>query len=76
MKIKELNKELQLKSAAQLGKQSAELREQVRDLRFKVSQNQFKEVRKLRELKKTLSRVMTIIAQKSKFAVGETKEEK
>lgn len=66
MKIKELIKELQLKSAAQLQKQAAEMREQVRDLRFKSSQNQLKEVRKLRDLKKTLSRVLTVLAQKSR----------
>lgn len=74
MKTKELIKELQLKGPAQLAKQLAEVREQVREMRFKVSQNQLKEVRKLRVLKKTLSRLMTIAAQKSKEAASAEKK--
>jgi len=68
MKAKEMNKELLLKSPAQLQKMQAEMREQVRDSRFKVSQNQLKEVRTIRVLKKNLARVATVLSQKNKEA--------
>lgn len=68
MKAKEMNKELLLKSPAQLVKMQAEMREQVRDSRFKVSQNQLKEVRTIRVLKKNLARVATVLSKQSKEA--------
>lgn len=68
MKAQEMNKELLLKSPAQLQKMQAEMREQVRDSRFKVSQNQLKEVRTIRVLKKNLARVATVLSKKSKEA--------
>lgn len=69
MKAKEMNKELLLKSPAQLQKMQAEMREQVRDSRFKVSQNQLKEVRTIRVLKKNLARVATVLSKKNKEAL-------
>lgn len=69
MKAQEMNKELLLKSPAQLQKMQAEMREQVRDSRFKVSQNQLKEVRTIRVLKKNLARVATVLSKKNKEAL-------
>lgn len=69
MKAKEMNKELLLKSPAQLQKMQAEMREQARDSRFKVSQNQLKEVRTIRVLKKNLARIATVLSKKNKEAL-------
>lgn len=61
MKSNEYYKELKLKSESELHKLLAENREKVRDLRFKASQNQLKEVRKLREAKKAIAQIITIL---------------
>lgn len=65
MKIKEELKELKSKSAAELQKVLASSREKLRDLRFKVSQNQLKNIREVRMLKKKISRVLTLLNQKT-----------
>lgn len=65
MKVKEELKELKLKSATELQKVLASSREKLRDLRFKVSQNQLKNIREVRILKKKISRILTLINQKT-----------
>ena len=65
MKVKEELKELKLKSVAELQKVLASSREKLRDLRFKVSQNQLKNIREVRMLKKKISRILTLLNQKT-----------
>jgi ribosomal protein L29 len=66
MKVKEELKELKLKSVNELHKMLASNREKLRDLRFKVSQNQLKNIREMREVKKRISKILTLINQKTK----------
>jgi len=65
MKSKEELKELKLKSVNELHKILASSREKLRDLRFKTSQNQLKNIREVRELKKKIARIMTLLKLKS-----------
>jgi len=64
MKIKEEIKELKLKSVVELQKLLALDREKLRDLRFKVSQNQLKNVREIRNIKKRIAQILTFMSQK------------
>jgi len=68
MKSKEELKDLKLKSETELKKLLAVNREKLRDLRFKVSQNQLKNIREVRMLKKRIARISTLISQKKKAA--------
>ncbi len=68
MKSKEELKDLKLKSETELKKLLAVNREKLRDLRFKVSQNQLKNIREVRMLKKRIARISTLISQKKKSA--------
>jgi len=52
-------KELHKKSPDVLKRELAHLREELRDLRFKVSQNQHKDVRALRNAKRDIARILT-----------------
>ena len=65
MKAKEELKELKLKSAADLQKILNSSREKLRELKFKVSQNQLKNVREIRNLRKKTAKVITLINQKN-----------
>lgn len=56
--------ELKKKSSKELQRELALLREKLRDLRFKVSADQLKNVREIRKVKKDLARVLTMINQK------------
>ena len=56
-------KELQQKSAPELQRLLASLREQLRDKRFRVSEGQHKDVREIRELKKDIARLLTRLHQ-------------
>ncbi len=64
MKAKEFLQETKSKSENQLNQLAGSLRDEIRELRFKSSQNQLKEVRKLRVLKKNLARTMTLLKAK------------
>lgn len=57
-------KELREKSDGELRKMLQEERERVRELRFKVSQDQHKDVRELREARKLVARILTIMRAK------------
>jgi ribosomal protein L29 len=41
-----------------------EKREELRELRFKVSEKQLKDVRSIREIKKAIAQILTLINQK------------
>jgi large subunit ribosomal protein L29 len=57
-------KEIRAKGSAELNRLKAELREELRDLRFKVTQRQLKDVRRLREVKREIARVETVLTEK------------
>ena len=54
-------KELKTKPTPELEKLLKSMRENSRELRFKISREQFKNVRELRKVKKTVARLLTII---------------
>lgn len=56
-------KTLRSKNAVILVKEMAEAQARLKQLRFKVSTNQLKDVREIRELKRTIARMKTILAQ-------------
>jgi len=57
-------KELKNKSEGELQRLLAELREKTRDLRFKDSNRQLKDVREIREAKKEIAQVLTVLNNK------------
>lgn len=57
-------KELREKSDGELKQLLKDERERVRELRFKVSQDQHKDVRELREAKKLVARILTLMREK------------
>ena len=61
MKAREELKELKMKSALELQQLLASSREKMRDLRFRVSQNQLKNIRELRQIKKKIATILTLI---------------
>lgn len=66
MKVKEELKELKLKSVSELQRLLALNREKLRDLNFKVSQNQLKNIREIRDLKKKIAKILTLLNQNQK----------
>lgn len=54
-------KELKAKSEAELHRLLAESREQVRELRFKDASRQLKDVREIREVKKLIAQILTLL---------------
>lgn len=57
-------KELREKSDGELKQLLKDERERVRELRFKVSQDQHKDVRELREAKKHVAKILTLLREK------------
>lgn len=65
----DLRNELKGKPTTELARMLTEAREELRDLRFRVTANQHKDVRELRELRQRVARIMTILkAPKAKKA--------
>jgi len=58
--------ELKNQTVAVLNKELAALREKSRDLRFSVSAKQLKNIREIREVKKNIARILTLINTKQK----------
>lgn len=56
--------ELRQKSDIELRRMADELRADLRDLRFKIATRQHAKVRTVREAKKRLARIETVLAQK------------
>ena len=54
-------KELKSKDAQNLHQLLAEYREKLRELRFKDANKQLKNVREIRQVRKTISRILTIL---------------
>lgn len=57
-------KELREKTEQELQKLLKLHREQVRDLRFKVAAKQHKDVRELRDEKRTVAKILTVLKEK------------
>ncbi|MFA6918754.1 MAG: 50S ribosomal protein L29 [Patescibacteria group bacterium] len=57
-------KELRLKSEGELDSVLHDLRKKREDLEFKSKQNQLKEVRNLRVVKKDIAQVLTVLKEK------------
>jgi ribosomal protein L29 len=53
--------ELQSKPAKELRTTLQELREKQRELRFKISADQHKNVREIRDVKKTIAKILTLL---------------
>ena len=54
-------KELRQLSDTEVQRLLSELREQLRDMRFKAARRELKDVRDVRETKKTIARILTLI---------------
>lgn len=54
-------KELKTKSEAELHRLLAESRDQLRELRFKDASRQLKDVRDIREVKKLIAQILTLL---------------
>lgn len=61
-------KEIDNKSVTELQRELSESQEKLRDLRFKSSNHQLKNVRAIREAKKHVARLNTSLTKKSKQA--------
>ncbi len=59
-------KEIKNRSITELQKLLADSRQKLMELRFKSASGQLKNVREIREIKKTISKVLFLIKQKSK----------
>lgn len=64
-KTREQLKALRAKGAVELQKLLASSREELRDLRFRVMSNQHKDIRDLREVRKRIAKILTILAHHS-----------
>jgi large subunit ribosomal protein L29 len=60
MKAKELRK----KTIKELRKMEMDLREQLRELKFALASGKVKNVRKIREIKRDIARILTVIREK------------
>lgn len=58
-------KELTTKSPADLQKLLAQYREKLRELRFKDSNRQLKNIREIREARETVARILTVLNTKA-----------
>ncbi|RMD58941.1 50S ribosomal protein L29 [Candidatus Parcubacteria bacterium] len=54
-------KDLKNKSEAELHRLLAEMREKLRELRFKDANRQLKDVREIRQIRKTIARILTLL---------------
>jgi ribosomal protein L29 len=61
MKSREEAKKIQMMSEKDLHKELAAKREELRDLRFKTSQNQLKQVHSVKVVRKAISRILTAL---------------
>ncbi len=60
-KSKDQLQELKSKGVVELGKMLKSSREDLRDLRFKVASDQHKDIRELREIRKRIARILTLL---------------
>lgn len=65
-------KTLRAKKSEILVKEMGEAQARLKELRFKVSTNQLKDVREMRELKRGIARMKTILAQSASLVTKTT----
>ncbi|PLX20612.1 50S ribosomal protein L29 [Candidatus Parcubacteria bacterium] len=68
-------KDLKKKKEGDLHQILAETRDKLRDLRFKDANKQLKNIREIREGKKTVARILTLLNLKKNSSTPEVKEE-
>ncbi|MFA6198484.1 MAG: 50S ribosomal protein L29 [Patescibacteria group bacterium] len=68
--------ELQSKSVKELRLLLAELREKQRELRFKISADQHKNVREIRVVKKTIAKILTLLRREPREVVKQAQPPK
>ncbi len=66
------SKELRQKSEKELSEMAHSLRESLRNFRFELAADAVKDVRDIREAKKTLARILTIQTERAKNAPAKT----
>lgn len=54
-------KELRIKNEVELRRLLSELQDKLRDLKFRLSSEQFKNVREIRKTKRTIARIRTLL---------------
>ena len=54
-------KELKIKKEVELHKILSEYRDRLRELRFKIANKQLKNIREIRIVRKTISRILTLL---------------
>ena len=65
-------KELKKKTTSELHKFLAEVRDKLRDLRFKDENKQLKNVREIRVIRKTISQVLTLLNKKETSSLNQS----
>ncbi|MCI8592564.1 MAG: 50S ribosomal protein L29 [Lachnospiraceae bacterium] len=68
MKIKNYVEELKAKSVAELQEELVAAKKELFNLRFQNATNQLENTSRIREVRKNIARIQTIIAQKEKAA--------
>lgn len=58
-------KELKLKTEKELRQILNESRDKLRDLRFKDANKQLKDIREIRQLRKVIARILTLLSKKN-----------
>lgn len=66
MKTKEKVKEMRFLSIEELKKKEEDLRRELLNLRFQLQINQLKNVRRIREVKRDIARILTIFKEREK----------
>lgn len=66
-------KELQKKEIKELHRILNELREKYQELKFKVASDQLKNVREVREVKRTIAKILFLLSQKQKLTKNSVK---
>lgn len=69
-------KDLKKKTSAELQKILAELRDKLRDLRFKDANKQLKNVREIRQTRQTVARILMLIKRAEKTGEAKTPAKK
>jgi ribosomal protein L29 len=69
-------KEIKKKKVSELHNLLAETRDKLRELRFKDANKQLKNVREIRVLKKTISKILTVLNNEESAPKVEAKESK
>lgn len=65
-KIRDQRNELRMKGATELKKMLTASREELRSLRFRVAADQHKDIREIREMRRRIAHILTLLRQPSK----------